>query len=54
MKTYRLKMIQKIYIESYDIEANSEQDSCSKFQTMQEIYSLDETDATLKSVEVIE
>ncbi len=55
MKTYRLKMIQE-YIESYDIEANSEQEAVQNFYDAGDLQP-DETDAgdsRVKSVEVIQ
>ena len=55
MTTYRLKMIQE-YIESYDIEANSEQEAVQNFYDAGDLQP-DETDAgasRVKSVEVIE
>ena len=55
MTHYKVKMIQE-YIESYDIEANSEQEAVQNFYDAGDLQP-DETDAgdsRVKSVEVIE
>ena len=55
MKTYRLKMIQE-YIESYDIEANSEQEAVQNFYDAGDLQpdETDDGDSRVKSVEVIQ